>query len=130
MLQHQQSNNCAMMGLQATTGVGVTGKRKLEAATTPADSSTPAKNGRWEAEDCIARLQAVAVPTADAWRAPTPSLAATLLTTTDDEFDDDDFDDELSDDEKCSTSLTPSTTSVNVMMPEPARYTQQPPYNR
>lgn len=127
-MQHQQLNNCAMMGLQATTGVGVNGKRKLEAATAPADSSTPAKNGRWEAEDCIARLQAVAVPTADAWRAPTPSLAATLLTTTDDEFEDDDFDDELSDDEKCSiTSMTPS---VNVMMPEPARFTQQLPYNR
>lgn len=120
-----------MMGLQATTGVGVNGKRKLEAATAPADSSTPAKNGRWEAEDCIARLQAVAVPTADAWRAPTPSLAATLLTTTDDEFEDDDFDDELSDDEKCSiTSITPSLTSVNVMMPEPARFTQQLPYPR
>lgn len=117
-----------MMGLQTTTGVGVAGKRKLEAATAPADSSTPAKNGRWEAEDCIARLQAVAVPTADAWRAPTPSLAATLLTTTDDEFDDDDFDDELSDDEKCST--TSLSTSTNVMMPEPARYTQQSPYNR
>lgn len=117
-----------MMGLQATTGVGVAGKRKLETATAPADSSTPAKNGRWEAEDCIARLQAVAVPTADAWRAPTPSLAASLLTTTDDEFDDDEFDDELSDDEK-NSSITTSTTPINVMMPEPARFTQQP-YNR
>lgn len=94
------------MGLQATTG-----KRKLEAATAPGES-TPAKTGRWEADDCIARLQAVAVPS-DAWRAPTPSLAATLLSP--DDFDDDDeFEDELSDDDRC---LAP---------PEPARFTQQP----
>ncbi|GJQ66482.1 hypothetical protein Trydic_g4476 [Trypoxylus dichotomus] len=97
-----ESQNCAMMGLQATTG-----KRKLEAATAPGDSS-PAKNGRWDADDCIARLQAVAVP-GDAWRAPTPSLAATLLSN--DDFDDDDeFEDELSDDDRCSSH------------PEPARY--------
>ncbi|KAJ8981705.1 hypothetical protein NQ317_017749 [Molorchus minor] len=100
-----------MMGLQATTGVA--GKRKLEAATALGDSS-PAKNGRWEAEDCIARLQAVAVP-ADTWRSPTPSLASTLLTT-DDEFEEDEFEDELSDEEKC------------VGVPEPAKFTQQP-YN-
>ncbi|XP_074035850.1 SERTA domain-containing protein 2 taranis isoform X2 [Leptinotarsa decemlineata] len=109
-----------MMGLQATTGVAAGGKRKLEmSATAPTDASTPAKNGRWEAvDDCIARLQAVAVPaTADAWRAPTPSLAATLLT--DDDFDEDEFEDELSDEEKCA-GVTP---------PEPARFTQQP-YNR
>ncbi|KAJ8946431.1 hypothetical protein NQ318_014417 [Aromia moschata] len=104
--------NCAMMGLQATTGVA--GKRKLEAATAPGDSS-PAKNGRWEADDCIARLQAVAVP-ADAWRSPAPSLAATLLTT-DDEFDEDEFEDELSDEER------------GMGVPEQARFTQQP-YNR
>ncbi|XP_017784245.1 PREDICTED: uncharacterized protein LOC108567941 [Nicrophorus vespilloides] len=102
-----ESQNCAMMGLQATTG-----KRKLEAATAPGESS-PAKNGRWEAEDCIARLQAVAVPS-DAWRSPTPSLAATLLS--DDFEDDEDFDDDLSDDDKCSSA------------PEPARFAQQPTY--
>lgn len=100
-----------MMGLQATTGVA--GKRKLEAATVPGEP-TPAKNGRWEADDCIARLQAVAVP-ADTWRTPTPSLAATLLNA-DDEFDDDEFEDELSDEERC------------VGIPEQARFTQ--PYNR
>ncbi|XP_028141169.1 uncharacterized protein LOC114335183 isoform X2 [Diabrotica virgifera virgifera] len=125
--------NCAMMGLQTTTGVAAGGggtgcKRKLEAATAPLDSSTPpAKTGRWEADDCIARLQAVAVPTADAWRTPTPSLAASLLTTTvassgpeavtttlDDDFDDEEFDDELSDDEKGGSGST---------IPEPARFT-------
>ncbi|KAG5900583.1 hypothetical protein JTB14_022886 [Gonioctena quinquepunctata] len=118
-----ESQNCAMMGLQATTGVAAGGKRKLEvAAMAPPDSSaTPAKNGRWEAvDDCIARLQAVAVPaTADAWRAPTPSLTATLLT--DDDFDDDDFDDELSDEEKCAIGAPP---------PEPVRFAQTPTYNR
>lgn len=93
--------NCAMMGLQATPA-----KRKLEAATAPAESSPP-KVGRWEADDCIARLQAVA---ADKWRTPTPSLTATLLSS--DEFDDDDFEDELSDEDK------------NVSVPEAARYTQ------
>lgn len=97
-----------MMGLQATTG-----KRKLEAATAPGDSS-PAKNGRWEAEDCIARLQAVAVPS-DTWRSPTPSLTATVLSS-DDFDDDDDFDDELSDDDRC------------LGMPEPARFIQ--PYSK
>ncbi|XP_044745955.1 uncharacterized protein LOC123307633 isoform X2 [Coccinella septempunctata] len=96
-----ESQNCAMMGLQATPG-----KRKLEAATAPAESSPP-KVGRWEAEDCIARLQAVA---ADTWRTPTPSLTATLLSS--DEFDDDDFEDELSDEDR------------NVSVPEAARYTQ------
>lgn len=98
-----------MMGLQATTG-----KRKLEAATAPGESS-PAKTGRWEAEDCIARLQAVAVPS-DTWRSPTPSLAATLLSN--DDFDDDDeFEDELSsDDDRCT------------VIPEPARFTQQTSY--
>lgn len=106
--EHQ---NCAMMGLQATTGVA--GKRKLEAATAPGES-TPAKNGRWEADDCIARLQAVAVPAADTWRSPTPSLTATLLTT-DDDFDDDEFDDELSDEERC-------------IVPEPVRFIQTSNY--
>lgn len=97
-----------MMGLQATTG-----KRKLEAATAPGEPS-PAKSGRWEADDCIARLQAVAVPS-DAWRSPTPSLAATLLSS--DDFDeDDDFEDELSDDDRCLGA------------PEPARFAQ--PYTR
>lgn len=97
-----------MMGLQATTG-----KRKLEAAFVPGESS-PAKNGRWEAEDCIARLQAVAVPS-DPWRSPTPSLAATLLSP--DEFDeDDDFEDELLEDDRCLGA------------PEPARFAQQQPY--
>ncbi|CAH1181550.1 unnamed protein product [Phyllotreta striolata] len=114
-----ESQNCAMMGVQATTGIsaGAGGgggcKRKLEAATAPSDSSTPAKTGRWEADDCIARLQAVAVPTADAWRTPTPSLAASTTTALDDDFDDEEFDDELSDDEKCA-----------VVAPEPARFTQ------
>lgn len=98
-----------MMGLQATSG-----KRKLEAAVAPGESS-PAKSGRWEADDCIARLQAVAVPS-DAWRSPTPSLAATLLSA--DDFDDEDeFEDELSDDDKC------------VGTPETARFAQ-PPYAR
>ncbi|KAF5308169.1 hypothetical protein FQR65_LT06349 [Abscondita terminalis] len=96
-----------MMGLQ-----GITGKRKLEAAVAPGELS-PAKNGRWEAQDCIARLQAVAVPS-DTWRSPTPSLTATLLT--DDFEDDDDFEDELSDDDKCPG------------VPEPARYPQYPRY--
>ncbi|CAH1117069.1 unnamed protein product [Phaedon cochleariae] len=117
--------NCAMMGLQATTASGVATaqgggtKRKLEeAATAPADPAAPApaKSGRWEADDCIARLRAVAVPAADAWRAPTPALAATLLT--DEDFDEDEFDEELSDEERCSGG-----------MPEPARFSQQP-YNR
>lgn len=99
-----------MMGLQATTG-----KRKLEAAATPGDSSPP-KTGRWEADDCIARLQAVAVPS-DTWRSPTPSLAATLLSSSDEYEDDDEFDDELSDDDRC------------VGVPEPARFSQQP-FNR
>lgn len=98
-----------MMGLQATTG-----KRKLESATVPGEMS-PAKSGRWEAEDCIARLQAVAVPS-DTWRTPTPSLAATLLSN--DEFEDDDeFEDELSDDDRCA------------VVAEPARFSQ-PPYPR
>lgn len=119
-----QPANCAMMGLQATTNAAAAAgaKRKLDAPaslTTPADAtSRPAKSGRWEADDCIARLQAVAmVPTtADAWRAPTPALTATLLSdAADDEFDEDDFDDELSDEEKCG---------------EPVRFTQQPSYNR
>ncbi|KAK9875526.1 hypothetical protein WA026_007915 [Henosepilachna vigintioctopunctata] len=102
--------NCAMMGLQATPG-----KRKLEGATAPGESSLP-KNGRWEADDCIARLQAVAVP-GDTWRSPTPSLAATLLSS--DEFeDDDDFEDELSDDDRC------------VSVPEAARYSQPTPYHQ
>ncbi|XP_068895942.1 uncharacterized protein tara isoform X2 [Tenebrio molitor] len=104
-----KEQNCAMMGLQATTG-----KRKLEAATAPGDSSPP-KTGRWEADDCIARLQAVAVPS-DTWRSPTPSLAATLLSSSDDYEDDDEFDDELSDDDRC------------VGVPEPARFSQ--PFNR
>lgn len=122
-----QPANCAMMGLQATTTAAAAAaagaKRKLDAPTspTPADAaSRPAKSGRWEADDCIARLQAVAmVPTtADAWRAPTPALTATLLSdAADDEFEEDDFDDELSDEEKCGSS-------------EPVRFTQQPPYNR
>lgn len=96
-----------MMGLQATPV-----KRKLEAATAPGDSS-PAKNGRWEADDCIARLQAVAVPV-DTWRCPsTPSLAATLLSS--EEFEDEDeFEEELSDEERCMT------------LPETARFAQQP----
>lgn len=102
-----ESQNCAMMGLQ-----GITGKRKLEAAVAPGELS-PAKNGRWEAQDCIARLQAVAVPS-DTWRSPTPSLTATLLT--DDFEDDDDFEDELSDDDRCPG------------VPEPARYPQYPRY--
>ncbi|CAH0550533.1 unnamed protein product [Brassicogethes aeneus] len=108
-----QQQNCAMMGLQATQGVGAQ-KRKSEEATAPGDP-TPAKNGRWEADDCIARLRAVAVP-ADAWRAPTPSLAATLLDP-DDDFDEDEFEDELSDEERCGG-----------MPPEPARFYSQPSY--
>lgn len=89
-----------MMGLQATTG-----KRKLEAAATPGESS-PAKNGRWEADDCIARLQAVAVPGETAvptWCPPTPSLASTLLLSGDEFEDEDDFEEELSfdDDRQC-----------------------------
>ncbi|XP_022912968.1 uncharacterized protein [Onthophagus taurus] len=105
-----ESQNCAMMGLQATTG-----KRKLEAATAPGESS-PAKSGRWEVEDCIARLQAVAVPS-DPWRSPTPALAATLLSN--DDFDDEDeFDDELSDD---GTSV-PDPAHYNAQQPTPAPY--------
>lgn len=87
------------MGLQATTG-----KRKLEAAATPSDLSPPAKSGRWEADDCIARLRAVAVP-GETWRPPTPAtFLTTTTTTTPDDFvdDDDDFDDDLSsDDDRC-----------------------------
>lgn len=99
------------MGLQTTTG-----KRKLEAAAAPSDHSTPAKSGRWEADDCIARLRAVAVPGESSWRPPTPATffaAATTTTTTAaaDDFvdDDDDFDDELSsDDDRFPTTLTPT----------------------
>lgn len=96
--------NCAMMGLQTTTG-----KRKLEAAATPSDISSPAKSGRWEADDCIARLRAVAVPGESSWRPPTPATTTTTTTTSvttflssaADDFvdDDDDFDDDLSSDE-------------------------------
>lgn len=85
-----------MMGLQATTG-----KRKLEeaAAAAPSDlTSPPAKSGRWEPDDCIARLRAVAVP-GEAWRS-----TAAFLATADDLDDDDDFDDDLSsDDDRCPT---------------------------
>lgn len=96
-----------MMGLQATTTAVVAGKRKLESLDVEA---SPAKSGKWEpptatSDDCIARLRAVAVPAADAWRAPTPSLAATLLS--EDEFDDDEFEDELSDEEKCAGMVPP-----------------------
>lgn len=146
--------NCAMMGVQVTAG-----KRKLETAATAGGDLSPAKNGRWEppagggggaipstgpTDDCIARLQAVAVPV-DAWR-PTPtatpppnamltsnsertSIPSTPLpppptpgpgplTTTllaDDFDDDDDFEDELSDDDRCSGA------------PDPLRYHQATP---
>lgn len=96
--------NCAMMGLQATTG-----KRKLEAATAPSDLS-PAKSGRWEADDCIARLRAVAVP-GETWRSPTP---ATFLNTDDFVDDDDDFDDDLSsDDDRCPPQPTTSAYTAS-----------------
>lgn len=107
-----------MMGVQATAG-----KRKLETAATAGDSC-PVKTGRWEpagTDDCIARLQAVAVP-GDAWRptptpTPTPILSSTLLSS-DDFDDDDDFEDELSDDDRCS----------GAGIPDPLRYGAQPPY--
>lgn len=100
-----------MMGLQGTTG-----KRKLEAAAVAPGDVSPAKSGRWEAQDCIARLQAVAVPS-DAWRSPTPVITTSLLA---DDFDDDEeFEDELSDsDDRCPG------------VPEPARYPQQQPFTR
>ncbi|CAG9764818.1 unnamed protein product [Ceutorhynchus assimilis] len=116
-----ERNNCAMMGLQSTTTAVVTGKRKLESLDVEA---SPAKNGKWDAtptatsDDCIARLRAVAVPAADAWRAPTPSLAATLLS--EDEFDDDEFEDELSDEEKCAGVVPP-------FEPPPPRYASPVP---
>lgn len=106
-----------MMGVQATSG-----KRKLETAATAGDSC-PVKTGRWEpagTEDCIARLQAVAVP-GDAWRptptpTPTPILSSTLLST-DDFDDDDDFDDELSDDDRCSGAPDPLRPYAPTPMP-------------
>ncbi|XP_066149509.1 uncharacterized protein tara isoform X2 [Euwallacea fornicatus] len=105
------TKSCAMMGLQATTTAVVTGKRKFESL--DAEVTPNAKSCKWESsssastssDDCIARLRAVAVPAADAWRAPTPSLAASLLS--EDEFDDDEFEDELSDDEKCAGMVPP-----------------------
>nr|CAI5818077.1 unnamed protein product [Callosobruchus analis] len=60
------------------------------------------KNTRWEsAEDCIARLRAVAIPV-DNWRSPV-SPKGTIVP--DDEYEDDeDFEDDLSsDDDKCQT---------------------------
>lgn len=125
-----------MMGLQATSAIGAAAggnKRKLdgESATTPhsLDSPTPVKNGRWDtaADDCIARLRAVAVPAADVWRAPTPSLAATLLTSTDDEFDDDEFEDELSSDEDRFGATQSSITPVPEQFP---KFLQHQTYNR
>ncbi|XP_050306559.1 uncharacterized protein LOC126743470 [Anthonomus grandis grandis] len=117
-------NNCAMMGLQATTTAVAAGKRKLESLEAEA---SPAKNGKWDnvqSDDCIARLRAVAVPTADAWRSPTPSLAASLLS--EDEFDEDEFDEDLSDDEKCVGVVPPSFETPRFTTPVPqqvyARY--------
>lgn len=106
-----------MMGVQVTAS-----KRKLETAATAGNDICPAKAGRWEpagTEDCIARLQAVAVPS-DAWRptpvptpppptTPTPTTTATFLSA--DEFDEDDeFEDELSDDDRCS--IAPPTDAI------------------
>ncbi|XP_030762537.1 uncharacterized protein LOC115887288 isoform X1 [Sitophilus oryzae] len=116
--------NCDMMGLQTTTTAVAAGKRKFD-STTPAPlpdpDAPPAKSGKWDTltapqqppavtpssatDDCIARLRAVAVPAADTWRAPAPSLAATLLS--EDEFEDDEFEDELSDEEKCAGMVPP-----------------------
>lgn len=113
-----------MMGVQATAG-----KRKLETAATAGDSC-PVKTGRWEpsgTEDCIARLQAVAVP-GDAWRptptpTPTPILSSTLLS--DDFDDDDDFEDELSDDDRCSGAPDPLRSYAGTPTYGPTRYHQQ-----
>lgn len=107
--------NCAMMGLQANTG-----KRKLEAAATPSDISSPAKSGRWEAEDCIARLRAVAVPGETTWRPSTPATT-TLLSSAADDFvdDDDDFDDDLSSDEDRFPAPPPPSTTTT---PYPSDY--------
>lgn len=106
-----------MMGLQATTG-----KRKLEAAAAPSDLSSPAKSGRWEADDCIARLRAVAVPGETSWRPPTPAATTTFLTAAAaDDFvdDDDDFDDDLSsDDDRFPTTTTTATSTT----PYPSEY--------
>ncbi|XP_076268365.1 SERTA domain-containing protein 2 taranis isoform X2 [Rhynchophorus ferrugineus] len=118
-----------MMGLHATTTAVAVGKRKFE-STAPTDlDAPPAKNGKWDppatgvaaaasaTDDCIARLRAVAVPAADAWRAPTPSLAATLLS--EDEFDDDEFEDELSDDERCAAAMVPPFDPPRFATPAP-----------
>lgn len=117
-----------MMGLQATTSAVVSGKRKFESLEVEAAPS--AKSCKWDSaspaassDDCIARLRAVAVPAADAWRAPTPSLAASLLS--EDEFDDDEFEDELSDDEKCA-GMVPPFDPPRFATPVP----QQPYVNR
>ncbi|XP_060536831.1 uncharacterized protein LOC132708514 [Cylas formicarius] len=128
------TQNCAMMGLQATTTAVAAGKRKLDVASLAEFESSPAKNGRYEppinntittTDDCIARLRAVAVPAADTWRAPTPSLAATLLS--EDEFDDDEFEDELSDDEKCAGMVPPPDP---LRFAHPASATTQSYHNR
>lgn len=108
-----------MMGLQQTAS-----KRKLEAATAPSDLSSPPKSGRWEADDCIARLRAVAVPGESSWRPPTPATtttttAATVTTFLSDDFvdDDDDFDDDLSSDD--DRFPTPPTTAAAAAITPP-----------
>ncbi|XP_019759409.1 uncharacterized protein LOC109537229 isoform X1 [Dendroctonus ponderosae] len=60
--------NCAMMGLQTTSSAVVNNKRKFE---TWDYRASPSKISKWDvstsSDDCIARLQAVAVPSPDAW---------------------------------------------------------------
>lgn len=124
--------NCAMMGVSAMCG----SKRKLE---TMSGGSAPCKAARWEPEDCIARLQAVAVP-GDSWR-PLPTQQATPLQQTtptearlrprpasvadlpdEDDDDEDEFDDESSD---CEFEYLP--TRYGGYWPPPTYYHQPPP---
>lgn len=106
-----------MMGVSATCG----SKRKLEVLS---GGGAPCKAARWEPEDCIARLQAVAVP-GDSWR---PNPCTTPLRRPlpdDDEEDDDEFDDESSD---CELDYLPGRYGPGYWSP-PTYYQPPPPQN-
>lgn len=88
----------------------------------------PAKTGRWDADDCIARLQAVAVPAAaDMWRstgAGTTTTTVTTVTTTSLRLDPD-FDEE---DEEFEDDLSDTDEQTGLMPPEQAKYPGNNPH--
>ncbi|VEN47813.1 unnamed protein product, partial [Callosobruchus maculatus] len=86
------------------------------------------KNTRWEsAEDCIARLRAVAIPV-DNWRSPV-SPKGTIVP--DDEYEDDeDFEDELSSDDDKVQEIMPQSRfqqGYNRFQPDYWQYYNQSP---